>query len=99
MAHKFIYGSIILDPDVVMTTNNNSINVNGSIDRDPFTAGTLTLITGSGSINLGGNIGTGVNGALGTLTLNTSSTSTLGGTVNTLASQSLQQRIWLMAAV
>lgn len=79
------HNAVTLGANAVLTTTNNAITFDSTIDRDA-TARTLTLTTGTGGITLAGNIGAGVNGALGALTLNSTGTgvsaTNINGTVN-----------------
>ncbi len=73
--------AITLGANLTLNTTNSNITLDTTIDRDG-TARTLTTNAGSGNLSFGGNIGAGINGALGALTLNSSGTTTLSGTVN-----------------
>ena len=72
---------VILTANDVFNTTNNLIEF-ANVDRDATAARTLTLNPGSGAITLTGNIGSGSNGALGAISLNSTGTTTIGGTVN-----------------
>ena len=70
---------LILGANSTFNTTNSAVSF-GSIDRNG-TASNLTVNSGSGAITLGGNIGSGANGALGAISLTSSGTTTVSGTI------------------
>ncbi|MCE3238393.1 MAG: hypothetical protein K0R24_1374, partial [Gammaproteobacteria bacterium] len=70
---------VMLGADTVFTTTNSALNFASSIGNTG-TARNLTINAGSGAITLGGTVGSGT--ALGDIALNSTSTTTLGNTLN-----------------
>ena len=75
---------VVLGANATFNTTNNAVNF-ANIDRDATAARTLTINPGLGAITLAGNIGSGSNGALGAISLNSTGTTTISGTVKFLA--------------
>ncbi len=61
-----------LTGDVLVTTGNGTVAFGSTLDSEATEANDLTLTTGTGAVTFGGPIGSAVNGALGTLTINNS---------------------------
>ena len=74
------HGAITLGGNSVLTTTNNPIVFDSTIDRDG-TARNLTVTAGNAAITFSGNVGAGVNGALGVMAINTTGVATLDGSV------------------
>jgi autotransporter-associated beta strand protein len=74
------HSAITLGGNATLTTTNNAVTVDSTIDSVDATPRNLTISTGNAAINLAGDLG--ATNALGALTLNTIGTGTLSGTVN-----------------
>ncbi|WP_108123926.1 filamentous hemagglutinin N-terminal domain-containing protein [Saccharospirillum mangrovi] len=93
-------GAVTLNQDVALNTTNSNIGVVGSINSEASEENTLTLNAGSGTVTLNGAVGTGTNGALGSLTVSDSNTATvLGGNVTTTGAQSYAGTVTLAETV
>ncbi len=74
------HSAVTLGANAALTTTNSAVVFDTTIDRDA-SARNLTINAGSGAITLNGIVGSGLNGAIGILALNTTGTTTLGGSV------------------
>ena len=71
--------AVTLGSNITLNTTNNAVNFASSITNS-ITPRTLTINTGSAALTLGGSVGAGT--ALGAITLNSTGTTTLSGTIN-----------------
>ncbi len=74
-------GAWVLGADSTFTATNNNVIFNGTIDQDTSVRA-LTINSGFGDISLNAAVGTGVNGALGVIQLNSTGVTTLGDVIN-----------------
>jgi hypothetical protein len=81
------YGSTTLAADVTLATANSAISFIGAVDSQASQAKSLTLTAGTGNLTFSGAVGGGVNGRLGTITINSASDVTAAAVTATALTQ------------
>ncbi|NCW63967.1 MAG: hypothetical protein EBW04_07640 [Betaproteobacteria bacterium] len=108
-------GDVIVSGDAILTTTNNKITFNGTVNSEASEANDLSLVVGTSEVEFNGIVGGATNGSLGAITitgalnldatissassLSVSSTSNLGANVTTSGTQTYTGAVTLSTDV